>query len=301
LNRNFPDLFKKERNVAQPEALAMEEWLRNNNFVLSACLHGGALVASYPFDNKATNGLDHFRGFQESKTPDDDVFRQLALSYSLNHRTMHRGGACHAGDSRFKDGITNGAAWYYLAGGMQDYNYVQHGCMEVTLEVSCCKYPRASELPQFWEDNKDALLKYMGQAHRGVKGVVRDGAGNPVAGVKVNIAGRDFGTKTSPRGEFWRILLPGTYQLSVESEGYPLYVQSFEVRDGTPTVLDINLQRGGQQLLSAPHLEQDLRPQFNPALAPPLDGPQFLNPFVGLSSSSLGSSGSLPEIVFPDH
>jgi carboxypeptidase M len=44
LNRNFPDLFKKDRNVAQPEALAMEEWLRNNNFVLSACLHGGALV-----------------------------------------------------------------------------------------------------------------------------------------------------------------------------------------------------------------------------------------------------------------
>ncbi|KAF2892153.1 hypothetical protein ILUMI_14020, partial [Ignelater luminosus] len=51
-------------------------------------------------------------------------------------------------------GITNGAAWYPLTGGMQDFNYVWHGCMEVTLEVSCCKYPPAKELPRYWEDNK---------------------------------------------------------------------------------------------------------------------------------------------------
>ena len=32
--------------------------------------------------------------------------------------------------------------------------------MEVTLEVSCCKYPRSNQLPQFWEDNREALLRY---------------------------------------------------------------------------------------------------------------------------------------------
>lgn len=40
-------------------------------------------------------------------------------------------------------------------GGMQDFNYVAHGCMELTLEISCCKYPTSNQLQNLWEANKD--------------------------------------------------------------------------------------------------------------------------------------------------
>ncbi|RUS82985.1 hypothetical protein EGW08_009270 [Elysia chlorotica] len=46
---------------------------------------------------------------------------------------------------------------------MQDYNYLHSNTFELTLEISCCKFPKASKLQGFWDDNKESLLSFMEQ------------------------------------------------------------------------------------------------------------------------------------------
>ncbi|XP_025409456.1 carboxypeptidase M-like isoform X2 [Sipha flava] len=246
LNRNFPDYFKQNNKRGQPETDAVKEWTSKIQFVLSGGLHGGALVASYPFDNTPNSMFQSYTS-TPSLTPDDDVFKHLSLTYSRNHPTMNQGVACKTGTPTFNNGITNGAAWYPLTGGMQDFNYVWYGCMEVTLELSCCKYPPSSELPKLWEENRLSLVKFLAEAHRGVHGFVMDEHGNPIEKASLKVKGRDVGFQTTKYGEFWRILLPGVYKLEIYGDGYIPKEMDFMVVEQHPTLLNVTMHTSKRQ------------------------------------------------------
>ncbi|CAL4139481.1 unnamed protein product, partial [Meganyctiphanes norvegica] len=241
LNRNFPSQWEHPHNNEmfkgrEPETLAIMSWIVQNPFVLSGNLHGGSVVASYPFDDT----VSHQECCKYSASPDDDLFRHLALTYASNHGTMSAGNLC-SGD-HFKNGTTNGADWYDVKGGMQDFNYVYGSCWEVTFELSCCKYPKASELPKEWRNNKESLLAFMEHTHMGAKGVVSDAvSGDTLEGVSVSVQDINYNVTTSRRGEYWRLLLPGTYTLVAKAYGYEPTEQEIVIVNGTVTRQDLKL------------------------------------------------------------
>jgi hypothetical protein len=124
------------------------------------------------------------------------------------------------------------AAWYPIDGGMQDFNYWKHGVLETTMEVSCCKYPPADQLENHWRMNKKAMLDYLKLANTGVRGVVKFEDGTRAKHVTIKIDQRQPYFKTSEDGEYYRILVPGAYNLSVAINCLSIYeVQIIVPRD----------------------------------------------------------------------
>jgi len=242
LNRSFPEypedftgtLYEGEPlgdAGREPEVAAIMRWTADNSFVLSANYHTGELVVNYPYDDDGKPSL------VDSPTPDDLLFEEISRLYALNNPMMHQ-------QSRFPDGITNGAVWYVIEGGMQDWNYRFVSCNEVTLEISTVWRPPQSALPTYWADNAEAMLAYLEAVHMGVRGVVVDGETGEPLWAKVTVEGNAHSVFTDPDvGDYHRMLLPGVYDLAFSAQGdyVPQTVRDVEVQEATATRVDVAL------------------------------------------------------------
>merc|ERR1719284_803043 len=274
LNRDFPDLDRivydgtidnnhlmKEAKLdhrIQPETESMIKMILETPFVISANMHGGDLVANYPYDESRTGDPTQY-----TPSPDDMTFRNLASVYAGNHPRMSNPGTpgCDTPINEFAKhgGITNGAAWYSVPGGMQDFNYLASNDFEITLELGCDKYPPASSLSGEWADNKKSLLEFIWAAHWGVKGVVRDSLpGEGIAGATVHVrnisridkSGRmksdiTHDVTSAVGGDYWRLLTDGEYEVIVEAEGYEPMAKLVQVNNDHQEAarLDFDLEK----------------------------------------------------------
>lgn len=236
LNRDFPDQFTDPDNTTagrEPETIAVMNWRKAHSINLSSNFHGGAVVANYPWDSNPQSSATY------SPSPDDSTFISLARTFADNNPVM----ATSNGHPAWDNGITNGADWYPITGGMQDWGYIWHGGMEVLVELSQAKWPPASQLPAFWDQNLESLLSYFERVHEGIRGVVtRAVAGTPLAAT-IAVVGNPYPSYTDPqRGDFHRVMQPGSYRIEISALGYSTRVIEVVVPPGPAARYDVVLE-----------------------------------------------------------
>lgn len=239
----IPEYYTMENATVAPETRAIIDWMQKIPFVLSANMHGGELVVSYPYDMTRS----YWMARELTPTADDAMFRWLATVYASSHRVMADDNRriCHYDNFMRLGNIINGADWHTVAGSMNDFSYLHTNCFEVTIELSCDKFPHQQELPIEWENNKESLLLYMEQVHRGIKGVVRDkdtNQGIPEAVIVVDGVNHDI--RTAVDGDYWRLLNPGEYEVTAKAEGYHPSTKPCRVSyEDRPTICDFYISK----------------------------------------------------------
>ncbi len=206
LNRDFPDFTTNDNTNEikgrEPETKAIMLFQAQRKFSLSANFHGGSVVVNYPWDTHADDA------------PLTELIVDLSKEYASYNEPMRN-------STRFQDGVVNGYRWYHVDGGMQDWSYYWYNDLQVTIELSDHKWPNYSEIPQFYEENKESLIRYLSRVHQG--------AGfnfpkNPNAKGKVEIKrlksiNNDkemlLGTYPFSGGEFYKVLPLGKYQYKI--------------------------------------------------------------------------------------
>jgi carboxypeptidase D len=224
LNRDFPDQYYPQsvRSRHQPETQALLNLSLASAaipFVLSMGLHGGAVVVNYPWDGvNPSGGGGEVSGYAAS--PDDVLYKFVASRYANLNPVMRR-------SREFPGGITNGAKWYSLYGGAQDWDYVWNDCISLTAELTNSKQPPASQLTAEWLNNRDALYDFINLATWcGVQGKVmtmasRGRPSQPILSAQIEVAQNAKIMHVNSRyGTFMRLLAPGDYQIRARAPGY---------------------------------------------------------------------------------
>lgn len=211
LNRNYPDPEDGDHpdgNAWQPETIAFMNFAAQHDFVAGANFHGGIEVVNYPWDTWSRLSADNNWWVMVSREYADVCQANSPSGYMDD----------------LDNGITNGYAWYEVAGGRQDYMNYFHHCREFTLEISTTKMVPAAQLPNYWNYNFRSFLLFLKQATYGFHGLITDQVtGNPVE-ARVLLIDHDSDNSevysTAFNGDYSRPVKAGTYTLEFSAPCY---------------------------------------------------------------------------------
>uniref|UniRef100_A0A3Q0SQW5 Peptidase M14 domain-containing protein n=1 Tax=Amphilophus citrinellus TaxID=61819 RepID=A0A3Q0SQW5_AMPCI len=199
----IPENFESNSSIAV-ETRAIISWMKSYPFVLGANFQGGERIVAYPYDSLRLSKP------AESQKPHSRKKRQYDFSSTLSVF------CCFTHKCSFSLTLS----LTQLSASMNDFSYLHTNCFELSIFLGCDKFPHQSELAYEWEKNREAMLTFMEQVHRGIRGIVKDQQGNPIANATISIEGINHDVTTAPTGDYWRLLNPGEYRVTARAEGF---------------------------------------------------------------------------------
>ncbi len=142
------------------------------------------------------------------------------------------------------NGVTNGAVWYVVNGGRQDYVTYSLGGREVTIEIDDTKATPATQLETLWNNNHRSFLRYISESLTRVHGFVTDSlTGLPVE-AEVFIRNHDADSSQvisgAITGDYTRLLPHGSWDIIFVADGYkPHIAENILVTSDETTRLDV--------------------------------------------------------------
>ncbi|MCK4307568.1 T9SS type A sorting domain-containing protein [candidate division WOR-3 bacterium] len=213
-NRDYGYMWEGDGNspspFSQPETQAMRKNALNNRFVLGFDYHS---VATY------VNALwDYSPIFSQDDTIMMDIGGEYADSTGYT--------------------LIRGWYWYSIHGSCQDAMYGCEGILDYTIET-----PEPLDPTPVCENNLGAMFRMIQRAGDvGVAGIVTDSVTGKPLNAKIDIEEIHWPIYTDPRlGDYHRVLLPGTYTIKIEANGYETKVIPGVVVSDSITRLDVGL------------------------------------------------------------
>jgi hypothetical protein len=237
LNRNFSSQWHSGFDhgtapFSEPESSAMRDYSSAIGFHFSITFHTGEVIVNMPFDY-ASLSIDGIGPAEYS------LVSHIGLIYTTSGSFLESEGIL---DNQYvTDGTINGGDWYVINGSLQDWSYIEKGCIDYTIEVSDDKKPgTAEEIDKLFELNRDSIIAFIDTAGIGVYGRVVNGSNIPVP-ASVTLTGGDIVTRADSAGYYHRMLMPGTYTITFSAAGYSDRSEMITVSAGNQLLLNITM------------------------------------------------------------
>jgi hypothetical protein len=227
LNRDFGYMWDKDggstRPFSQPETRAYTQWWLSRNFTFTWSYHD-------PFEQMAWSW-----GYRPQKGPENPLLDTLARECAALSGGYYR---------------NNGPTYtvmYQITGGSMDYQEGSRGVPAWMVEAYKTKFPTDyTLLPPVYAKNKAMMLHVAQKADQGIGGRVTDRSTGTAVAASLLITGQQatlFPFYNSPSlGDYCRMLLPGSYSVSVRANGYrDTVITGVNVSRDALTVLNVNL------------------------------------------------------------
>lgn len=227
LNRNFGSTWAGTypsygtSAFSEKESQIIEAYSLEKRFTSSITMHSGSVIVNMPFDYgreslgvaPAENYLVKYMGliYSEAGTP---PFYSNPDTMTSIHGYVY-------------NGTINGGDWYVITGSMQDWSYLDAGCLDYTVEIADSYSPSTEyEVEQVYNYNRDSLTAFISESGIGVYGRVTSDGTTGLEGVKISVVYNmgsftgDLVIYTDSEGYYHRLLEPGDYTLTFQLTGY---------------------------------------------------------------------------------